>query len=92
MAKADGRGEARPAPTRSIDEHGVVGDMRTAALVAADVAIAVLCWPDLDGPTILASLLDPERGGAFELAPGLAEARASQIYVPETNVLLTRWL
>ena len=77
---------------RAIGDHAVVGDLNTAALVASDGTIDFLCWPDLDSPSLFASLLDAERGGEFTLAPQLHDARRLQLYVPETNVLITRWL
>ncbi|MDV4182378.1 trehalase-like domain-containing protein [Rhizobium brockwellii] len=49
-----------------------------------------MCWPDFDSPTIFAALLEPERGGMFQLAPELADARVTQQYLPDTKVLLTR--
>lgn len=79
-------------PLRTIGEHGIIGDLETAALVARDGTIDYLCWPSLDSPTILADLLDPERGGAFEIRPELDRPRHLQLYVPDTNVLLTRWM
>src|SRR5258708_4399213 len=51
-----------------------------------------LCWPRFDSPTIFASLLDDERGGCFELIPVLDDPRHRQLYLPDTNVLLTRFL
>ena len=78
-------------PTPSIAEHGLIGDLRTTALIANDGAIDFLCWPRFDSPSVFARLLDPE-GGAFELAPDLPGARRQQIYLPDTNVLITRWL
>ena len=51
-----------------------------------------LCWPRFDSPTIFAALLDPERGGCFELAPVLESARNIQSYLPDSNVVITRWL
>ena len=51
-----------------------------------------MCWPKFDSPTVFAALLDPERGGCFELAPVLEEAQAAQLYLPDTNVLTTHWL
>ena len=76
---------------RSIEAHGVIGDQRTAALVADDGTVDFLCWPGLDGPTVFAALLDPERGGVWQLAPSLADAQRRQMYLPDTNVLLTRF-
>ena len=80
-----------PRPQRSIGEHGVIGNLSTAALVALDGAIDFLCWPHFDSPTIFASLLDPEQGGVFELAPMAPDAHAEQAYHPGTNILVTRW-
>jgi GH15 family glucan-1,4-alpha-glucosidase len=75
-----------------IENHGVVGNLRTAALISLDGAIDFLCWPRFDSPSIFASLLDEERGGSFELFPILYDARHRQLYLPDTNVLLTRFL
>ena len=52
-----------------IENHGIVGNLRTAALIGLDGAVNFLCWPRFDSPTIFASLLDDERGGCFELIP-----------------------
>jgi GH15 family glucan-1,4-alpha-glucosidase len=81
-----------PAPGRSIEENGIVGNLETPALIALDGAIDFMCWPNFDSPTVFAALLDPERGGCFELAPVLEGARSAQLYLPDTNVLTTRWL
>src|SRR5438270_10044455 len=75
-----------------IENHGVIGDLRTVALVALDGAIDFLCWPRFDSPSVFVSILDDERGGRFELAPELNGARRRQLYLPDTNVLLTRFL
>jgi GH15 family glucan-1,4-alpha-glucosidase len=83
---------SNPRLGRTIGDHGVVGNLTTAALVARDGTIDFLCWPKLDSPSIFAGLLDPAQGGEFALAPLLDDARIVQLYVPDTNVLLTRWL
>jgi GH15 family glucan-1,4-alpha-glucosidase len=77
---------------RPISEHGVIGDMRTLALVAKNGTIDYLCWPFFDSPSIFASLLDTEKGGAFELMPQIEDARTIQMYIPGSNLLVTRWL
>ncbi len=89
MTKASGQ---NPLPGRSIGDHGIIGNLETAALVARDGAIDFLCWPRFDSPTIFAALLDPEKGGAFEIEPQLADAKTYQLYLPGTNVLMTRFL
>ncbi len=76
----------------AIEEHGVIGDLHTVALVGMDGTIDFMCAPSFDSPTVFAALLDRERGGAFELAPVLDGARRKQLYLPDTNVLLTRFL
>lgn len=83
---------ANPVPGRHISEHGIVGDMDTAALVATDGTVDFMCWPHIDSPTIFAALLDPENGGEFSVVPSLDDANRMQLYVPETNVLITRWM
>ena len=81
---------AHPAP--SIADHGLIGDMRTAALVATDGAVDFLCWPRFDSPTVFARLLDAG-AGAYALAPEDGAAmRRQQLYLPGTNVLVTRFL
>ena len=79
-------------PPRPIANHGAIGNLATMALVATDGTIDFLCWPDFDSPSIFAALLDPDKGGYFTLAPQMADARVVQIYLPDTNVLLTQWL
>jgi GH15 family glucan-1,4-alpha-glucosidase len=75
-----------------IENHAIVGNLRTAALIGLDGAVNFLCWPRFDSPSIFASLLDDERGGFFELTPVLEGPRHRQLYLPDTNVLLTRFL
>lgn len=89
---AGGRPAPHQAPPRRIADHGAVGDLNTLALIATDGTVDFLCWPCFDSPTIFAGLLDPGNGGVFELAPQIPGARSVQMYIPETNVLSTRWL
>ena len=79
-----------------IEDHGIVGDLRTVALVGIDGTVDYLCWPRFDSPSVFACLLhageDGRAGGSFELTPDLGDARRQQLYLPDTNVLLTRFL
>jgi GH15 family glucan-1,4-alpha-glucosidase len=76
----------------AIEDHAAIGDLSTLALVAKDGTIDFMCWPHFDSPSIFAALLDPGKGGHYALAPDIANARILQMYLPDTNVLLTRWL
>lgn len=76
----------------AIGAHGIIGDMRSAALVNDKGSVDFFCWPEFDSPTIFCSLLDTPDAGIFQLAPDLPDARREQIYLPDTNVLQTRWL
>ena len=75
-----------------IENYGVIGDLDTVALVGMDGSIDFLCLPHFDSPSVFAALLDHRRGGRFQIAPVLGEARQKQMYVPDTNILLTRFL
>src|SRR4030095_6727624 len=75
-----------------IEDYGVIGDLHTVALVGKDASIDFLCLPSFDSPSVFAALLDADRGGRFQIAPQLGEASRKQLYLPDTNVLLTRFL
>jgi pentatricopeptide repeat protein len=75
-----------------IANHGLIGNLRTAAMVGLDGTIDFLSFPEFDSPTVFASLLDQQRGGFFSIAPVLGEPNLKQIYLPDTCVLLTRFL
>jgi len=79
-------------PYAPIDRYGIIGDCETVALVGMDGSIDFMCFPYFDSPSIFARLLDQQRGGSFELRPQLEAARHKQIYLPDTNVLFTRFL
>jgi GH15 family glucan-1,4-alpha-glucosidase len=84
--------QAGQEPQNAIENHGIIGDMRSAALVADTGSIDFCCWPDFDSPSIFTALLDTPDAGIFQLAPVLPDARRQQLYLPETNVLMTRWI
>src|SRR5262249_57157069 len=75
-----------------IGEYGVIGDLHTVALVGMDGSIDFLCLPRFDSPSVFAALVDAERGGRFQIAPVLDGAARKQLYLPDRNVLLTRFL
>ncbi len=75
-----------------IENYGLVGDMHTIALVGMDGSIDFMAFPEFDSPTIFAGMLDYSRGGRFQLSPVFDDARTKQLYFPETNILLTRFL
>ncbi|MBD3163089.1 MAG: glycoside hydrolase family 15 protein [Candidatus Eisenbacteria bacterium] len=78
--------------TPGIESYGVIGDLYTIALVGMNGSIDFLCLPDFDSPSVFAAILDPERGGRFTICPSLEDANRKQLYLPDTNVLLTRFL
>jgi GH15 family glucan-1,4-alpha-glucosidase len=77
-----------------IEDYGIIGDMHSVALVGTDGSIDWLCFPHFDSPSVFAAVLDDEKGGRFRIAPA-SEADAvtrRQMYWPDTNVLVTRFL
>jgi GH15 family glucan-1,4-alpha-glucosidase len=75
-----------------IENYGVIGNMRSVALAGMNGSIDFLCYPDFDSPTVFAALLDDEKGGRFQIQPRLAGTKVRQLYLPDTNILLTRFL
>ncbi|CAI9085922.1 glycoside hydrolase family 15 protein [Candidatus Methylacidiphilum fumarolicum] len=75
-----------------IENHAIIGDMHTVALVAMDGSIDWLCIPYFDSPSVFGALLDDKKGGFFKIAPLEHHVSYKQFYWPETNVLVTRFL
>jgi len=75
-----------------IENYGVIGDLHTVALVGMDGSIDFMCFPQFDSPSIFAALLDQKKGGRFQIAPVLNGVRHKQLYLPDSNILLTRFL
>jgi GH15 family glucan-1,4-alpha-glucosidase len=75
-----------------IGSYGVIGDMHSVALVGMDGSIDWCCLPRFDSPSIFAAILDDKKGGYFRIAATNEQAQCRQMYLPETNVLVTRFL
>jgi GH15 family glucan-1,4-alpha-glucosidase len=73
-----------------IEDYGVIGDMRSVALVGKNGSIDWCCLPAFDSPSIFAAILDDRKGGSWWMAP-VGDAAVKQIYLPNTNVLVTRF-
>ena len=74
-----------------IDQYGVIGDLHTAALVGRNGSIDWLCLPRFDSPSLFGAILDDQKGGRFKIS-ATGEATTRQMYVPDTNVLITRFV
>jgi GH15 family glucan-1,4-alpha-glucosidase len=83
VSEASRRGRYKP-----IGDYALIGDCRSAALVALDGSIDWLCWPRFDSPSIFAALLDSERGGSFQIRP-VEPFRSTRRYIPDTAILET---
>jgi GH15 family glucan-1,4-alpha-glucosidase len=75
-----------------IAEHGIIGDLHTAALVGTDGTIDWYCCPHFDSPSVFGAILDRKRGGFYRIAPASDGWTPKQLYFPDTNVLITRFL
>ena len=75
-----------------IADHGLIGDLQTAALVATDGSVDWFCAPRFDSPSIFGALLDHEQGGRFRIRPRAATFATTQLYFPDTAILVTRFM
>ena len=75
-----------------IENYGIIGDLHTVALVGMDGSVDFMCFPRFDSPSIFLRILDHDQGGYFSLAPILEDAHQKQLYIPDTNILLSRFL
>ena len=76
---------------KPIENYGVIGDLHTVALVGVDGSIDWCCLPHFDSPSLFAAILDDQQGGFFKIAP-LHYKQHKQMYLPDSSVLLTRFL
>ena len=79
-------------PYQPIENYGLIGNMRTSALVGMNGSIDWHCFPHFDSPSIFAAILDDQKGGHFKIAPACEGVTNKQYYWPDTNVLVTRFL
>ena len=75
-----------------IENYGIIGNMRTVALVGMNGSIDWYCYPHFDSPSIFGAILDDKKGGRFQISAGSDGVRHKQFYWPSTNVLVTRFL
>ena len=75
-----------------IENYGIIGDLNTIALVGLNGSIDFFCFPNFDSPSVFAALLDVNNGGYFQISPVFTQMKNKQLYLPDTNVLLTRFL
>ena len=76
---------------KAIGQYGLVGDMNSAALVGTDGSIDWCCFPRFDSASVFAAILDDKRGGRFCISPDGPVVDSAQEYIPDTNVLSTRF-
>ena len=75
-----------------IESYGLIGNMQTAALVSTGGSLDWLSFPQFDSPSVFAAILDDEKGGAFSISTADESPRTKQLYFPDTNILVTRFL
>jgi GH15 family glucan-1,4-alpha-glucosidase len=76
----------------NISDHGLIGDLQTAALVTTDGVLDWFCCPRFDSPSVFASLLDADHGGHYRIAPDRDDYVSRQLYLPDTAILITRFM
>lgn len=75
-----------------IADHGLIGDLQTAALVSTDGTIDWFCSPRFDAPSVFGALLDRRRGGYCRIRPARPVFEVRQLYFPDTAILITRFM
>ena len=75
-----------------IENYGVIGDLHTVALVGDNGSIDWFCYPRFDSPSVFGAVLDHEKGGRFVIGSDGGNVTGRQLYLPDTNILITRFL
>src|SRR6267142_1350331 len=75
-----------------IEDYGIIGNMRTVALVGKNGSIDWYCYPQFDSPSVFGAILDDKKGGRFQVSAVADDLKRRQFYWPSTNVLVTRFL
>ena len=76
---------------KDVGQYGLIGDMNSAALVGTDGSIDWCCFPRFDSPSVFAAILDDQKGGRFQIVPVSSNATVQQAYLPNTNILTTKF-
>jgi GH15 family glucan-1,4-alpha-glucosidase len=84
--------ESMAARYPNIGDHGLIGDLQTAALVSTDGVLDWFCCPRFDSPSVFASLLDADQGGFYRIVPDRDDYVSRQLYLPDTAILVTRFM
>ncbi|HZR39684.1 MAG TPA: glycoside hydrolase family 15 protein, partial [Ktedonobacteraceae bacterium] len=93
MAQAGTHPSFHPSRYLPIEDYGLIGDLHTVALVGTNGSIDWCCLPRFDSPSVFGALLDADKAGFFRIAPtDMQRVKSQQLYLPETNILLTRFL
>jgi GH15 family glucan-1,4-alpha-glucosidase len=76
-----------------IEDYAMIGNLHTVALVGKNGSIDWCCIPQFDAPSVFGALLDAEKGGLFRISPpDTPGMERKQLYLPDTNILITRFL
>jgi len=92
LSMSHGQKESMMARYPNISDHGLIGDLQTAALVTTDGTVDWFCCPRFDSPSVCASLLDADHGGHFRVGPDREDYVSKQLYFPDTAMLITRFM
>ena len=79
-------------PYQPIENYGIIGNLKTVALVGLNGSIDFMSFPRFDSPTVFAAMLDKQKGGYFSIEPQMEVIKSKQLYLPGTAILLTRFL